>query len=187
MSPLPSRRAVLASVTIASISGCIDNSGESIRESNNTENQTAPEEEPSGDDSEDCSGPLQAAERYGGADAVEETVAADEIKDPADDCTTVASEIIIEKINKGTEIGEITPRDRWISSHVSDARITVVIWSETDSDGDPVTCPPAGYQFSDVVASAPQKITITIESGSDEESFTCSRNVVIEQRRTNLD
>ncbi|MFC7216227.1 hypothetical protein ACFQO4_19375 [Saliphagus sp. GCM10025334] len=184
---------------VAPFAGCLSDSNETPNtDEEDSHNQTGPEEtdnqtnteenaseSDSQDENDDCAGSLEPKSGYGKADPIEETIKVDEIKDAEQECEQIALVTIFTQVEEETDLDDVNDEKNWLSSSVSEGRITLIIRSETNQSGTLVRCPPTEYQYEDVAASLPSKITIILQS--DDDSFDWSRKVIIEQRHTSLD
>ncbi|MFC7214112.1 hypothetical protein ACFQO4_08470 [Saliphagus sp. GCM10025334] len=155
-----------------------------------TRDDSFSENEESYEDSRAC---RQYDQRWspGQADPIEETVAVEETDRLHQECARAAADIALEAADERVDLELTDPDSWWISAGASgygenwDAGITVR--TETDSDGDYIVCPPAEYDFDEIVESVPEETTVTLSSETDDEPFTCTHRISVKETRASLD
>ncbi|USZ70363.1 hypothetical protein [Natronosalvus halobius] len=127
----------------------------------------------------------------GQAEPIEEMVTVEETDRLHRECARAAADIALEAADERVDLDLTDPDSWWISAGASgysedwDAGITVR--TETDSDGDYIVCPPAEFDFDEIVGAVPEEVTVTISPETDDETFTCMHRITVEEVRSSLD
>ncbi|MFC7232618.1 hypothetical protein ACFQMM_16795 [Saliphagus sp. GCM10025308] len=155
-----------------------------------TRADSSSEDDESYEDSRSCR-QYNQRRSLGQAGPIEETITVEETDRLHQECARAAADIALEAADERVDLELTDPDTWWISAGASgygedwDAGITVR--TETDSDGDYIVCPPAEYDFDEIVEAVPEEATVTLSPETDDESFTCTHRIPVEEVRSSLD
>ncbi|WP_312909649.1 hypothetical protein [Natronosalvus caseinilyticus] len=155
-----------------------------------TRDESSSDDDESYEDSRSCR-QYNQRRSLGQAEPIEETVTVEKTDRLHQKCARAAAEIALEAADERVDLELTDSGVWWISAGASgygeewDAGITVR--TETDSDGDYIVCPPAEYDFDEIVETVPEEATITLSPETDDEPFTCTHRIPVEEVRSSLD